>query len=612
MSPAHPAWRLSALLLLVLACARVASLVFAEPVAGYANQYDMHRSSACIGLWPDAVPIAQATPDAPRAVYRIQPAQPAQCYPSTQVAIGWLALVADRALDGLRGSDTDRMSLRAIGAIGLVGWALGTLLMAWMLWAQPRALFGHGLASALLIADPFNTLYLNTLYTEFPALCALYFGGGVVLSLWLDANAPARRLWALALCLVLLGLARVQHLLLPAVLAVFALMALWRAGAALLRPALLLAFCCVLVVGVQALQQQRFATIARANVADTVLGAALPAGDPETIAQSLGLDARCADLAYSTWYRQHGVDVFAECPALAQVSRLRLLAVTLREPSVIARMLLRGVLMSQNLRLGYLGERGGAAFAVVGAADSPLWVSIADLVNALPALLFLWLALALLGTVPMFWLTLIAQRRAAMISMGADSLLMVICAHVLAIALLSSVFGDGYSEVARHLHLGLNALLIAVCLLPVWLLQRWPLALVRASWRSVPMLPALLLLAWLGVVAYVLLRLPLAFGVLSTPSGVVPRSGSIELRGWALDARPIQRLSARVDGRALVALAPVHHPGLDRVFPYLATADQEGFVATIDAAMLTGGRFLEIVAIDAAGREVLIERRRLR
>lgn len=619
----RPDWtRAIAVALLLFAFARMFSIVAAQPVVGFANQYDMHRSSACIGLWPDGVDIRQATPNAPRAIYRLQAPRASECYPSTQVAVAWIALHADRIIGRARGVDAQRVALRAIGVTGVMFWAFGAALLAWMLWARPGFLLGHGLASALLIADPFNTLYLNTLYTEFPALLAAYFGTVIVLSLWASAVAPRARLIGLALCLLLLGMSRVQHLALPFLLALFALMALSRWREPLWRPALLLAICCGAVAALQTVQQGKFEVIGRANIADTVLGAAMPAGNPAHVTHGLGLPAHCADLAYSTWYRQHGVDVFVECPQLAKVSRLRLLWTSLREPSVFARMMLRGVLMSQNLRLGYLGERADAEYVVIDSSDSPLWFSIAHPVNAVPTIVFLGLAAALLGAIPMFWIAL-AWRPGATTSAVAtsaiqtDSMLIVICAHLFALTALSSVFGDGYSEVARHLHLALNALIVAICALPCWLGRRLfvghlRVAFGRAEVSRHAIAPALIMIGWLGLSALTLAKLPLAFGVLGTPAAELPRTGAIPLRGWALDVRPIQRVQARVDGRVLVQLQRGEHPRLDRVFPYLAHSVNAGFSGAVDAAALADGRFLEIVAIDADGRDVLIERRRIR
>jgi hypothetical protein len=597
--------RVAALLLLALAFVRIASVVFAEPMVGFANQYDMHRTSACIGLWPEDVPIAQATPEAPRAIYRRFAPDRAACYASSQVAIAGLALMLDATADALRGGDPERMSLRVVGATGLAVWAIAALLLAWSLWPRPALLLGHGIASLVLVADPVNTLYLNTLYTEFPALLALYFGAAVVVSLWVSPEDARLRLIALATCLLALGFSRVQHLALPFVLAGFAWLALWRARLPTRWPALGLLACCTLVIAVQSLQQRGFEGIARANIADTVLGAAMPAGDPDVIAARLSLPPRCAALAYSTWYRQHGVDVFAECPELAEVSRLRLLIATLREPAVFARMLLRGLAMSQNARLGYLGERADGAYVAVDSDDSPLWASLASAQNAVSPRQFLWLSTGLLGVVAMFWAVLLRDR-AAIAAMEADSLLIALGAHGFALTLLSSVFGDGYSEVARHLHLGINAGWAALALVPVWIWRRRD----RRAWRG-RLLPGVIAGAWMIVAALLVARLPIAFGVLGTPSGAIDGNAAIELRGWALDIAPLSRLVARVDGHDVVDLERTVHPRLAVVFPSLPDAAHGGFAGTLPASALDDAGFLEIVAIDARGHDVVIERRRV-
>ncbi len=611
LKPERAAWlRLLALGLLVFGLLRVASLVLAEPVVGFANQYDMQRSSACLGLWPEAVPIGAATPAAPQPWYVVGTTRPDECYPSSQVAVAWLALQVSSAFEASSRSEGRRVSLRWIGGIGLLIWLIGSLLVARMFWSRPGMLIAHALLSALLIADPFNTLYLNTLYTEFPALLGAYFASAIILSLFVQAEAPTQRLFALVLCLLLLGASRVQHLALPIALGIFAMLALWRSVQWRSRALIVLVACCALVVGAQVSQQTRFAAISRANLADTVLGAAMPAANPERLALALGLPAECAEHAYSTWYRQHGVDVFAVCPALAEVSRLRLLIHSLREPEILARMLARGLLMSQHLRLGYLGERAGGDFTEVGSEDQPLWFSVANALNALPASWFLIACGFTLGLIPAFWLAVLWPRRAISEPIGVDSVAIALCAHLFALTLMSSVFGDGYSEVGRHMHLGLNALLALWLLLPVWFWQRR--GRLNAPWRAGPIAAGAVLASALALAIIATQRLPLAFGVLGTPAQALPVQGTIELRGWALDRFPIQRLYAQVDDGVEWPLSRSRHPGLERVFPYLDEAAMGGFSGSIDAGRLHGGRYLQVFAVDALGRPVLIERRRIR
>lgn len=596
--------------LLLLAMLRMASLVLAEPVLGYANQYDMHRTSACVGLWPESVAPGVATPQAPQAIYVRRSGYASDCYPGSQVAIVGLAMLADSVWDTLRSVDNDQVSLRWIGLCGLLIWGAVLLWIGWLFRRQPIALLVHAITALLLIADPFNTLYLNTLYTEFPALVSAYAAAAIVLSLWLDPERTRRRLIALSVLLCVLGLSRVQHLALPFLFALLATLALWRVGKPWLRAGVGLLLLCAGVVAIQATQQDRFVGIARANITDTVFGAAMPAGDPSRIAEGLGLPAHCADLAYSTWYRQHGRDVFSDCPELLSASRLRLLWVSLRQPSVLARMLLRGVLMSQNFRLGYLGERADGDFAAISQKDALAFASLAAPINRLaPAWLLITASTALVLAAG-FWVLLLWRRRQFLQSVCTDSMLVICAAHIFLLVLLSSVFGDGYSEVGRHLHLGLNALLVMAAGIPIWCLCRLYLRAEPAgsalSWTYAGISLCVVLL-----MSGCLLRLPLAFGVLEAPEAAPQHSGMIEVRGWALDRAPLQRVSVAVDGRKLIDLTPVLHSRLAQVFPYLSTQDEGGFSGLIDADQLVGARFLEIIAIDARGQSVMIERRRL-
>src|SRR6266480_4398775 len=61
---------LLAFVLIGIGAWRVYAVVGAAPVLGYANQFDMGRISACVGLWPDLSPAArlQAHPEAPSRV----------------------------------------------------------------------------------------------------------------------------------------------------------------------------------------------------------------------------------------------------------------------------------------------------------------------------------------------------------------------------------------------------------------------------------------------------------------------------------------------------------------------------------------------------------------
>src|SRR5438094_195240 len=68
-----PVLSLVGTLLVILAIARMGALVLHDPLLGFANQYDMIRTGACVGLYPDlpADKRDEATADAPLERYKL-------------------------------------------------------------------------------------------------------------------------------------------------------------------------------------------------------------------------------------------------------------------------------------------------------------------------------------------------------------------------------------------------------------------------------------------------------------------------------------------------------------------------------------------------------------
>ncbi len=160
--------RLATLLLIVLGAWRIAVIVGATPMLGYANQYDTGRTSACFGIWPDLPEPAryEAHPQAPIAEYVPGETRPAECYPSSELAFVAAALaVAPR--DG-------PIDLRLVGAVKGAVLVLLALALDAALKRRPAWALAHAAVFALVLADPMITLWLNTLYTEFGALLGAY------------------------------------------------------------------------------------------------------------------------------------------------------------------------------------------------------------------------------------------------------------------------------------------------------------------------------------------------------------------------------------------------------------------------------------------------------
>jgi hypothetical protein len=154
------------MILILLGLARAALVVMQDPMAGYANQYDMHRTSACIGFFPAAEAAATvATPEAPISRYAIA-SRTDGCYQSAEVGIAAVAVAIARAT----GADPGRISLKYVGYVKLAVLFATALLLAWLLRDHPAASATHGLVVLLILADPVVTLWMNTLYTEFATI----------------------------------------------------------------------------------------------------------------------------------------------------------------------------------------------------------------------------------------------------------------------------------------------------------------------------------------------------------------------------------------------------------------------------------------------------------
>lgn len=593
--------------LFALGVLRLALVTWHEPMAGYANQYDTIRSSSCLGLWPD-VPEAertQAHPAAPIARHVRGAIDREGCYPSTTVALAATA----RALHGgahAAGLAGEAFDLRWLGSLLWLLFAGTGALVQWRLREQGGAAALHAAVFTLVVADPFNALWFNTLYTEGGALLGAYLG--VAALALVAAHRRHARVAGVLLVLGTLALAasRVQHLLLPLVL-----LALWGwlvQGQRTMRIALALA-AVAWVAGLAlalAIQSGR-PTLAQANRVDAVFGALLPAADePDAMAEALGLRRECGALVHVTWYLRRGHDIAAECPEALTLSLARIAGGLALSPGTTARAFARGVLLANGWRPSYVGEVAGGNYARLDAGPAGLNVSVADFVATLrygQALAF-WLVPLGAGVIGI--IVLWRRRRDVAPPLA---VLHVALAAIVKLTWISSVLGDGYSELARHLHLAANAALASWLLLLASLLVaiagRNPrLVAARAGVLALGLFAALAVLGWARTQ-------PLAFGALRTPADGRGDTPVLAVAGGVLDTSPVVRVEAVLDdGRRLpLALAP--DDALVSMFPVADAGQARAFSGTIDLSATAPGTPVRVrfVATDARGGESEFDRR---
>lgn len=444
-----------AALLVLLGVLRVFQVALHTPMAGYANQADMNRMHNCFGIWPDQQYVSIYAPSwkAPVNNYKMDgPADPRDCYQSSEKLFVQLGILAGNLKNYWLDRPEQQFELQTVG---LVKAGILSLTACWLIWLhrkRPPAMLAHAAIFTLVIADPYNTLWLNTLYTEFAALYFAYLSATLAHHLLTTENSNLVVKLVFLISLFMLGLAKMQHLLLPSLLGGMVLLA-WhckhRRGK--LFPLGIVVACLAVLLAQQQTDNRHMRFAKAANAADTYLGAVLPAmQDPVQGVKLLGLPDKCARYIGYTWYAQHGIDLGKECPEVFDVPRWRLLRVIVHDPKLVLNMLGHALPETQGWNIDYLGQIEGGDVDKLDMGFSSRFFSFATLVQKLPAKLFMWLYV-LLGIA---WLYA-AVKFMRFLFQRCEQVpwLVLISASVVWMVIFASIFGDGYEEIAKHAHL---------------------------------------------------------------------------------------------------------------------------------------------------------------
>lgn len=450
------AWLLMGLMLV-----RGLLVVAADPMLAVANNYDMIRVQACIDAYPDrpaSVAPATHSPAAPISRFRFASGVGAPCFLTSEALFAWAAWPGMWLEQAVRGDHS--FSIRWKGGVQLMAW------FALAIWCTRRLIrcgrrdlaAGHAAVCALVVMDPGNTLYLNTFYSEASALLFLHAMLALVLVAFAAREAPGRGLRiALAMSALLLVASKFQHVFVPLVV-LLAMLPAARNVRGVKRP-VALALLAGLAIGLLVQWMHRnapdSASIRHANVVDTLFTALLPnAGDPAALLDQLGLPRECLQQSGSSWYTP-GMGERMLCPQVFAIGHGDLLRAALADPAMLARALVGGIAQMAPWIPDHLGVVEGQAHA--GLPESvPSWSRMVDAMGA--RALGGWLS-----AVPLVAFFLVLFRRAPA---QAAANVVVLAASVLPLCVLgAAVFGDGYADLARHVQLGVAALLAATAML---------------------------------------------------------------------------------------------------------------------------------------------------
>ena len=547
--------------LVIAGLARAALLVFGGPLAGYANQYDMHRTGACLGLFPaiEAPRDKQPTPDAPIDLYRKDSSDGGgACYRSTEVLIAASVAAVAKSLE----ADSAGFRLRWLGATKFALFAVAALLLAYALAPNAGASIGHGAIVLLVLADPVVTLWFNTLYTEFAIFWGLYVSIGCLFALAVGARG-APLLWLLLVSgLGALAFSREQFALLPPALVIAAAPWLARSSPS---PYVLTLGAAVVTSMVSFGLLPRPVAITEANRADAYLGVVLPASsNPPAALATLGLPARCAPMIGATWYLQRGEDIHVVCPEVTRLPSTAFLRFLSAEPQLLARAAVRVLPATQAVAPPYVGTLAGTTRQEIG--DLPWWRGslLHAIVPWVPGVAFALLVAATI--VAAFVGAAIAVARLLLRSNpGGGPLLAMLLGGTALYALATTVFGDGLSEAARHFLAGWLAMacaLIAACAGLVEAVRRAVREPRSLRWTAPVSIVIVALGAWAVIEAREWTRAqPLALGVVDEPLGRSLAPTDVVVRGWAVDPFGVGRVESTL-GEIKRAALPDPKPAL--------------------------------------------------
>ena len=458
---------------------RALTLVAHTPLLGIANSFDQARYTGCFELFPDRPPPIRPdenSPNAPFEFYRFLENPVRLCYGSSELLLqGTTAAIY--GVEEMFG--VERHSVRWIGYLRL---ALLTALVvafcrAWWRRGKPLAAFANAALFALVLTDPSDTMYFNTYYAEATALFAAYALFNLIL-LYHGQERTRRGVLLLGLGALLLATSKIQHLLLPTVLAlvVFAFGRRhggrwpWQ-GYALLGGAAIGALFQFAQLSRDDLMMQSIRSYNRAHVIFTGL---LPTvRDPAATLVRLGMPARCAEHTGKAAWQMPGLpeDV---CPGIEKLGRVRILAEFLREPMAGVRYLGNGIAALNPWLPRNLGHVEGAILGKL----PPSFVTLNGVLDRAPLLRYVLFALPLVAAA-FAW-----RRREASPLMPSEqlvagsplALLAALTAALMIATLGITLAGDGIADVAKQGHLIFNASLAWIVVATITLTGRFATA----------------------------------------------------------------------------------------------------------------------------------------
>ena len=305
----------------------------------------------------------------------------------------------------------------------------------------------------LVFGDFYNLLYFNTFYLEFSVISGLFLTISMGVWLSISPNKPTASVITISLIfLIWLAFSKQQYSPMASILSLFYAVIIfirWKMKITYLLVGLSVLFPIVfLALNRDDLGHMRWVSFA--NKTDTFLGAVLPESNDKIFTlNKLGLPDSCLQGVGKDWYTP-GVQQNHPCPKIEKLSRFVLIKLFIEEPKTFFNPMYKSILKARPFYKNY-GKFENPDDSKLLKYKIIIETSLITLLASTPLVLYEIIALLsmIFGVVTtILWIvflhrsnSIIQTSAIAMLSLGGVTTLYSIA---------SSVFGDGYFDIAKH------------------------------------------------------------------------------------------------------------------------------------------------------------------
>jgi hypothetical protein len=438
------------ILLIGITIIRAGYFLFSTPVNGYANNYDFIQQSSCIGLWQDYPDRNKRSKNPDHTVSKLRldgEKDRVLCMQSIDNLIPWA--IARLHTHG------DSIDLREISLLKLFLVCIGiTLFIA----SKPTTATALVTSTAFFLTynDIHNLLYFNTLYLESSVIFGLFFStASLAIYLTISERPGFIPLSLASISIIWLGLSKQQYMPIASAISFTIGITYYLRWQSKLKASFFILIAALIPYMYSEMTRDDLGerrSINFANKTDTFLWAVLPeATNKQKALNILGLQDSCASAIGKSWYSPDIRELDHPCPDVEYLSRLRLIPLFIIDPRTFFQPIIKAIEQLPPFYPPYLAQQEVLEKSPPRTFDKLKWTSLSAALNFLPLTLAVYLISAIITSPAIVTIQIIRNKiKAAQGTATPPAIIYTAGGAISLYSIISSVFGDGYSEVQKH------------------------------------------------------------------------------------------------------------------------------------------------------------------